>query len=131
VNTKRLLLVEDQPKDIRFAASAAESVGIQDVESRTSALTAREYLDKCLRGESPFPDGIVLDLELGYDSGYELLRYWHSTPRLAEIPVMIWSILGDDQREMCKLFRVTRFCPKWEGPDAFREALSSLIQPLS
>jgi CheY-like chemotaxis protein len=131
MNTTRLLLVEDQPQDIRAAASAAESFGIQVVEARTSAQAAREYLDRCLLGESPLPDGIVLDLELGYDSGYELLRYWHATPRLADIPVIVWSILGDDQREMCRLFNVTRFVAKWEGPDAFREALGSLIQTLS
>ena len=127
---KRLLLVEDQPQDIRFAASSAEAVGFEQVEARTSVQTARDYLDKCLQGESPLPDGIVLDLDLGYDSGYELLRYWHSTPRLAEIPLIVWSILGDDQREMCRLFKVSRFVAKWEGPEAFREALGELGQAL-
>jgi CheY-like chemotaxis protein len=124
---KRLLVVEDQPREIKLAASAAQSIGIADVEGRTSVRGAREYLDAGLRGEKELPDAIVLDLDLGYESGYELLRYWHSTPLLSEIPLIVWSILGE-QREMCHLFKVTRFVGKWEGEEAFREALASLTQ---
>ncbi len=124
---KRLLVVEDQPQEIKLAANAARSIGIADVDGRTSIRSAREYLDGGLRGEIELPDGIVLDLDLGYESGYELLRYWHSTPRLAEIPLIVWSIMGE-QREMCRLFKVTCFVGKWEGEEAFREALSSLTK---
>ncbi|MGA8668919.1 MAG: hypothetical protein WB679_03555, partial [Terracidiphilus sp.] len=77
---KRLLLVENEPKDIQIAADAARSVGIAEVEARTTLDAAKSYLEKGLKGEGPLPDGIVLDLDLGYDSGYELLRWWHSTP---------------------------------------------------
>jgi CheY-like chemotaxis protein len=124
---KRLLVVEDQPHEIKLAARAAQSIGIANVEGRSSIRGAREYLDAGLRGDSELPDAIVLDLDLGYESGYELLRYWHSTPRLKQIPLMVWSILGE-QREMCRLFKVTRFLGKWEGEEAFREALSTLTQ---
>lgn len=127
-STKRLLVVEDQPKDLQFAAETARSIGIAEVEARTSVDAARAYLEKGLLGEHPLPDGIILDLDLGYDSGYELLRYWHSTPRLSEIPVIVWSILGDEQREMCNLFKVKRYVAKWEGSEAFRAALGSLEQ---
>jgi CheY-like chemotaxis protein len=130
MSLRRLLLVEDEPQDIRRAADAAQSVGIQDVEARVSVQAARDYLDSGLRGECPLPDGIVLDLQLGYDSGYELLRYRHTTPRLAEIPLMVWSIRGDDQRQMCRLFKVN-FVAKWEGEAAFREALGDLGKSLS
>lgn len=124
---KRLLVVEDQPQEIKLAASAAKSIGIADVEARTSIRSARDYLDGGLRGERDLPDGIVLDLDLGYESGYELLRHWHSTPRLAAIPLIVWSILGE-QREMCSLFNVARFVGKWEGEEALRDALNSLTQ---
>jgi len=122
---KRLLLVEDQQKDIQFAADTARSLGIAEVEARTSSSGARAYLEKALEGNAPLPDGIVLDLNLGYESGYELLRYWHGTPRLATIPVIVWSVLGDEQREMCKLFNVNSFVGKWDEA-AFRDALASL-----
>ena len=123
---KRLLLIEDQPQDARFAAKTAQSIGFSEVDALSSVQAARNYLEACLKGERQLPDGIVLDLDLGYDSGYELLRYWHSTPPLSSVPVIVWPILGEDQREMCRLFKVKHFVAKWEGEDAFREALSGL-----
>ena len=126
-----LLLVEDQPQDIRIAADTAQSVGISKVEARTSIQAARNFLDAGLRGEGALPDGIILDLDLGYESGYELLRFWHSTPRLFQIPVIVWSVLGEDQREMCRLFKVSRFVGKWEGAEVLREALVQLGKPSS
>jgi CheY-like chemotaxis protein len=123
---RRLLLVEDLQKDLQFAADTAYSLGITEVDARTSSTAARAYLEKALDGEAPLPDGIVLDLNLGYESGYELLRFWHRTPELSKIPIIVWSVLGDEQRDMCKLFNVNSFVGKWEGAAAFREALSSL-----
>jgi CheY-like chemotaxis protein len=131
MSLNRLLVVEDQPQDIRLAANTAESIGIREVEARTSAQAARNYLDDGLRGDCPLPDGILLDLNLGYESGYELLRYWHSEPRLSKIPLIVWSVLGDEQRHMCGLFHVDRYVAKWEGPEAIREALDSLGQSAS
>jgi CheY-like chemotaxis protein len=122
---KNLLLVDDRPNDLRIAAEAARDLGIAEVNAQNSITRARQYLEKGLEGEVPLPDGIVLDLDLGYESGFELLRFWHSTPQLATIPVMIWSVL-DREREICKLFKVKSFVSKWEGPKAFREALAQL-----
>jgi CheY-like chemotaxis protein len=122
---KSLLLVDDRPNDLRIAADAARELGITDVNAQTSIMKARQYLEKGLDGEVPLPDGIVLDLDLGYESGFELLRFWHSTPQLATIPVLIWSVL-DREREICNLFKVKSFVSKWEGPKAFREALAQL-----
>ena len=121
-----LLVVEDQPSDIKVAVDAARSAGIPVIESHTTLRGAQEYLEKGLRGEIPLPDGIVLDLDLGHESGFELLRFWHSTPRIKAIPMLVWSILGQEQKEICGLFKVTGFVSKWEGATAFREALDKL-----
>lgn len=126
---KRLLLVEDDPKDVRVAAEIAKSVGIVEIDAQTSVQSAQTYLEKGLREEMPLPDAIVLDLNLGYESGYELLRFWHRTPRLAKIPLIVWSVLGDEQRKMCELFKINSYVAKWEGYEAFREALGNLEQP--
>ena len=123
---KRLLVVENEPKDLKLAADVARALGVCEIDARTTFDAAKVYLDKALSGEGPVPDGIVLDLDLGHDSGYELLRYWHSTPKLAEIPLTVWSILGEEQRTMCNLFKITQFVGKWEGVDAFRDALDQM-----
>ena len=122
----RLLIVEDQPKDLRVAKDAAISAGITEIDARTTIAAARKYLEMGLQKEGPLPDGIILDLDLGYDSGFELLRYWHSTPELANIPVIVWSVLGNEYAEMCKLFKVKCFVGKWEGARAIQDALASL-----
>lgn len=122
---KSLLLVDDRPNDLRIAADAARELGIPDVTAQTSIMRARLYLERALEGEIPLPDAIVLDLDLGHESGFELLRFWHSTPRLSGIPVMIWSVI-DTERQICELFKVKSFVSKWEGPKAFRDALAQL-----
>jgi CheY-like chemotaxis protein len=122
----RLLVVEDQPNDLHIAAETARSAGITEVEARTSSQAAIGYLEKGLRQELPLPDGIVLDLDLGYESGYELLRFWHSTPELKKIPMIVWTLLGEEQREICNLFRVDHYVSKWEGVPPFREILVKL-----
>ena len=125
----RILIVEDQASDLGLASQSARAAGIEEVEARTNVQTAMSYLQKGLGGEIPLPDGIVLDLDLGYESGYELLRYWHSTPELKKIPLLVWTILGEEQREICNLFKVTNYVSKWEGAAAFREALKVLTEP--
>lgn len=122
----RLLVVEDQPNDLQIAAQTARSAGITEVEARTSSQAAITYLEKGLNRQIPLPDAIVLDLDLGYESGYELLRFWHSTPELRQIPMIVWTLLGEEQREICNLFKVSHYISKWEGVPAIRDALSQL-----
>jgi CheY-like chemotaxis protein len=123
-----LLVIEDEPKDMRNAADSARLVGFSDVEGRNSPQAARIYLEDRLASGTQLPDGILLDLDFGYDSGYELLRFWHSTPKLREIPLIVWSILGEEQRQMCELFKVKKFVGKWESSDVLRDALKSIVQ---
>jgi len=123
-----LLVIEDEPKDMRNAADSARLVGFSEVEGRNSPQAARIYLEDRLASGTQLPDGILLDLDFGYDSGYELLRFWHSTPKLREIPLIVWSILGEEQRQMCELFKVKKFVGKWESSDVLRDALKSIVQ---
>ncbi len=123
---KRLLLVEDEPKDAMSAAAIAESLGIESVEACKTVRRAMLSLEKGMSGEMPLPDGIILDLDLGMESGYELLRYWRGHPALSHIPVMIWSVV-EEQREICEMFHVNAFVSKWQGPGVFRQTLAELI----
>ena len=126
-----LLVIEDEPKDMRNAADSARLVGFSEVEGRNSPQAARIFLEDRLASGTQLPDGILLDLDFGYDSGYELLRYWHSNPKLREIPLIVWSILGEEQRQMCELFKVKKFVGKWESSDVLRDALKSIVQSAS
>ena len=121
----RLLVIEDQPSDLRIATDVAQSLGISEIEARTSSRAGQIYLQAALDAQAPLPDSIVLDLDLGYESGYELLRFWHSNPKLSPIRMIIWTVLGEEQREICRLFKVHAVVSKWEGSAALKSALES------
>ncbi len=119
----RLLIVEDQPSDLQIAADIARSLNFTEIEGRVSATAAKLYLDGIINGNQPKPKVIVLDLDLGYESGHELLRFWHSNPALSCIPMIIWTALGKEQQELCQLFNVNAVVAKWEGAAALKRAL--------
>jgi len=123
-----VLIVEDHPNDLRIASAAALAAGFSEVDAKSSAALARVYLEKCLEGKESLPDAIVLDLDLGYDSGFELLRFWHANPQLAEIPVVVWTIMGDHYREICRMFHVKAYLSKSDDIAVLRTALSGLTR---
>ncbi|UWZ86797.1 response regulator [Occallatibacter riparius] len=124
---RELLLIDDASGDLKKAAAVAESLGFDKIHTRNSVPAASALLEEGLAGKTTLPDTIVLDLDLGVDSGFELLRKWHSTPRLSAIPILIWSVL-DEHRELCELFNISSYVSKWEGMEVFREKLQQLIR---
>jgi DNA-binding response OmpR family regulator len=123
-----LLIVEDEPSDMRTAADVSHALGFSNVQARTSARSAQLYLEAALEGKEPVPDVVVVDLDLGYDSGFELLRFWHSKRELSSASRMIvWTAMGEEQMEICRLFKIAAVVPKAEGIEALKRA----IQPFA
>jgi len=120
---QRVLIVEDQASDMRIAAELAESLGAVEVEARASASAAQLYLQAALDHGTPLPDLMVVDLDLGYESGFELLRLWHSHPKLATIPLIVWTRMGEEQAEICRLFKVHDVVRKSDGMAALKQAM--------
>lgn len=130
-SVRRLLVVENEPKELKRAVENARLAGFSEVEGKTSPQAALQYLEDQMTAGRDLPDGILLDLDFGQDSGYELLRHWHSDPRLHTIPVIVWSILGDDHKTVCNLFKIKHFIGKWEGNEALQDALKSIAPPVN
>lgn len=128
---KRVLIVEDQTRDLHIAAGLARDAGFCTADARTSAMAAKLYLENGLRDEGPLPDAIILDLDLGYESGFELMRFWHSNPRLSSIPLIVWTVLGDEQSEICRLFKVSAYVSKLDDPAHLSKALGNLLRAAS
>jgi len=127
----RLLVVENEPKDLKRAAECAKLAGFSEIEGCTTPQAALAYLEKGLEDGGKLPDGILLDLDFGNESGYELLRLWHSTQRLHAIPVIVWSILGEEHKEVCNLFKINNFIGKWEGNQALQDALRTIVPTIN
>lgn len=128
---KRLLIVEDQSADLRVAVDVVKSLGVSFVEARTSITAAKAYLESALDGEDPLPDLIIVDLDLGYESGFELLRFWHGNRRFSNIHLIVWTVMGEEQREICRMFKVNAIVSKGEGAGALKRAIEPLAAAAS
>jgi CheY-like chemotaxis protein len=117
--------VEDQSSDARVAADLVASLGAANVEARTSASAAKAYLQSALDGKASLPDVLIVDLDLGYESGFELLRFWHGSPDLAKVRLIVWTCMGEEQQEICRLFKVSAIVSKSEGVTALKRALET------
>jgi CheY-like chemotaxis protein len=95
----RILLVEDNPGDVRLTREALKETRIfTDLHVVSDGVEALDFLRR--RGpfqNAPRPDIILLDLNLPRRSGREVLVDVKSDPELRRIPVMI---LSTSQAEM-------------------------------
>jgi hypothetical protein len=107
--------------------SGQEVLAPTDVHACHTLKQAVRYFDAFLRGDSPSPFAIVLDLDLGFESGYEVLRLRYSTSLLRNIPTIVWTSLDENARNVCVLFDVNAVVFKWEGAAKLREALEEIV----
>lgn len=125
-----LLVLEDNPADLRRAVDIARRAGFTEFEVSDRTSESKAYLQKAIKGTVPLPSALVIDLDLGHDSGFELLRFWHSTPSMKPIPVIIWTGTAglEHEREICGFFGVSKFIRKDDDPNVLREALANILE---
>ncbi|MCW5893704.1 MAG: response regulator [bacterium] len=81
----RVLLVEDHPATRRAGVAVLEYGGFDVVVARDGVEALRR-----LAG-APLPCVVLLDLHMPRMDGTELRRALHADPRLAALPVVLWS----------------------------------------
>lgn len=87
----RILLVEDNPAEVRLAVEALAEAGVQSkLQVVSDGVEAMEYLRK----EGPYveakrPDLVLLDLNLPRKDGREVLREMKGDLSLRRIPVVV------------------------------------------
>jgi hypothetical protein len=54
-----------------------------------------------------------------------LLRFWHGSPDLAKVRLIVWTCMGEEQQEICRLFKVSAIVSKSEGVTALKRALET------
>ena len=102
-----VFLVEDNPADIFFVRTALESEGVDSpvvvAPDGEKAIAFIETTDT--NPEAPCPQVVLLDLNLPRTSGMEVLRRLKTSPRLAEVPVIVVtsSDASMDRSEAAKL----------------------------
>jgi CheY-like chemotaxis protein len=123
-----LFILEDNPSDIRRAADVGRQAGFTEFETTRYASSALVYLEKAMSGSVPAPNAILIDLDLGVESGFELLRFWHSTPQLKPIPLIVLTATGEHNRRICTFFGVHSFVSKDDNSHVLLEALAKSIR---
>jgi CheY-like chemotaxis protein len=100
-----ILLVEDNPGDVRLTRKAFEDAGlVNNLHEVNDGVAAMEYL----RNEGEYadverPDMVLLDLNLPRKSGEEVLSEIKTDPDLKRIPVVILTS-SDAEEDMIKTY---------------------------
>lgn len=84
VSSKIALVVEDDLKVLKLVARYCEQLGMTVREAMSAKAAALEL-------EQLTPDLVCLDLILPESSGYAICEKIRSTPRLANVPVLVIS----------------------------------------
>ena len=96
---KVVLLIEDDASDSDICAEALHELGYDGVQLITHLMEAEQHLDDNVASLTGPPDAIVLDLGLGVDSGFAVLRKCHAEPKLQAVPILVWTKHSDDLAE--------------------------------
>lgn len=108
-----ILLVEDRDEDVEYARFCLSDAGFREVVVFHDPRPAIEYLQRARDGEQPLPKGILLDLLLHQENGFEVLRFCHSQPSLQSVPVVVWTqLLGPTEKEIAHWLGARKFLTK-------------------
>lgn len=109
----KVLVVEDSVADLNTCVGLLQKIGVQQVDACSNVPAGLLRLEEMLEGKLPHPDVIIVDLAFPIESGFEILRFWKSHPELKSIPVIVWTVMGDTEQQLCRAFGVHRVVPKW------------------
>ena len=125
-----VLICEDVFLDQRESLSALQEIGIVQVRMAATVNEALETLREIDRGERSKVDLILLDLNLGRESGFEILRLWKTSPQLQKIPVVVWTGVEEPSfKAICNHFGVKSIVMKYEGRKALQTAVNTADSP--
>ena len=123
-NNFRAVILEDAVKDIRTAARILSQVGVTSPTIFNDVPKAMMYLEDVVAGEKPCPNLMIVDLSFGVDSGFEALRFYKSNEKIArECKVIVWTAMGERQRELCRLLGASHVVCKQDGENALLKAV--------
>lgn len=116
-----ILLVEDNPGDVRLVEEAFKSAGSETTLHTISNGTTAIELIRNNRNTLPFlPDIALVDLNLPGKDGCEVLKAIRDDPRLGNIPViMLTSSKTSEDIERCYNAAANAYLTKPADPDEF------------
>jgi CheY-like chemotaxis protein len=125
---KEIIIIEDSISDAQRAARLLETIGAANLRLFRRVDEGIDYLNRVASGEIPCPRLILLDLEFGRESGFEVLRFCNSHSELKDCRVVVWTVMGSLEKKICKYFGVKNVLSK---DDDEKEILQALKDELS
>lgn len=122
----KAVVIDDSLSDLRKATEVLRNVGVNEVEHILTVPKACLYLQEIVDGRRAAPDLIILDLQFPLESGFEVLRFRRSNRNVSAIPVVVWTVMGPTEQELCCFFGAV-VVPKHEGPKGLEGALKSVL----
>ncbi|WP_323190364.1 response regulator [Halostella sp. PRR32] len=117
-----ILLVEDNPGDVRLTREAFDTADFEvTIDAVSDGADALEYLnDREGTDSSPYPDLILLDLNLRRMDGFEVLENIRDDPVLSRLPVLVLTS-SEAQEDIIRSYELSAnaYLTKPSGPDEF------------
>ena len=88
-----ILLVDDEPMNLRLLESLLESAGYQTF-SATSGIEAIQFAQNCV------PDLVLLDVMMPEMNGFEVCHYFRQQESLKTIPIIFLTALNDEESKL-------------------------------
>jgi CheY-like chemotaxis protein len=125
---RKVLIVEDTPSDARQSHSVVKKLGAEEITGIDNVAATILFLQDVVDGTKQAPDLILLDLSFPKESGFEVLRFWKSNPKLQDIHIVVWTVMGETEKKLCAYFGIEHVVPKWAGPKELETALRNYIE---
>jgi CheY-like chemotaxis protein len=126
----RIVIIEDNPADLRLFKEALSFSGIQaELSHFPDAVAAIATIRSEQAPWKPPPDLVFLDLNMPRVSGFDVLALLRSTPAYSETPVAIFtSSQAPADRERAAQLQASRFIRKPTSLRDFFNVVTSTIR---
>jgi CheY-like chemotaxis protein len=124
-----VVIIEDSHDDSFLATRILNSTGVANITSFARIPEALIFLEEIADGNRECPQLILLDLNVGLDSGFEVLRFYKSNPALHTCRVIVWTGSGSIEKELCEHFGV-ECVGKGDGEAALATAIWKHIRAI-
>ena len=85
---RRVLIVEDTPADAKQSTAVMKKLGAEEGLVLNNIAAALMFLQDVVEGAKQTPDLLLLDLSFPQESGFEVLRFWKSNPKLQPMQIV-------------------------------------------
>ena len=80
-----VVIIEDTRKDVQRASRVLKQAGVTNPAVFTFVPAALMFLEDVVSGARSCPDLMILDLDFGTESGFEVLRFYKAHPKLKHV----------------------------------------------